>query len=97
MASVPVLSICVPGVDSTCLYSHEHNHRVGIRRRRFMNFAELVALSLGSRTQRSRVFLPRSQSQDREVSRALNATLTNFTPWSSLADELARPVYNRMT
>ncbi|KAB2620547.1 beta-glucosidase 24-like [Pyrus ussuriensis x Pyrus communis] len=55
------------GLDSTCLYSYEYNHSDRIGLRRFVNFAELVALSSGYRTQRPRVFLPRSQLQDREV------------------------------
>ncbi|KAB2627970.1 hypothetical protein D8674_032765 [Pyrus ussuriensis x Pyrus communis] len=85
------------GLNSACLYSYEYNHSGRIRLRRVVNSVELVALSSGSRIQRPRAFLPRSQSQDTEVNSALNATASNFTPRPSSADELARPAFNRRT
>ena len=75
-----------------CLYSHEYNHCDRTRCRRALNFAELAALSSGSRTQRLETcsFLDRSR-KIKKSSSAPNATSTYFTHRPSSADGLARP------
>ena len=82
------------GVDSACLYFHKYNH--GGRSRRFVNFAELAALSSVSRIQRPR-YVPSSVAVARSRSQSCNATQhQHFTHRPSSAVELARPAFNRM-
>ncbi|KAM1038567.1 hypothetical protein ACFX2C_033246 [Malus domestica] len=61
---------------------------------------EVISLVFSAKFENLRgrdVFLPRSQSQDAKVGRALNTTSAYFTPRLSSADELARPAFNRRT
>ncbi|KAM1986033.1 hypothetical protein ACFX15_033468 [Malus domestica] len=55
---------------------------------------EVISLAFSARLESPRgreLFLPRPQSQDTEVSSALNATSTNLLLGRASADELARP------
>ncbi|KAM1526562.1 hypothetical protein ACFX1Z_016169 [Malus domestica] len=87
------------GIDSTASRVIGYLSKSRSKRISESLLVDVISLVVSAKFENPRgrdVFLPRLQSQDEEVGRALN-TSAYFTPRPSSTDELARPTFNRMT